>query len=507
MMPDLVFELVLEDDAVFSASAATAGDHTGLDYIPGAAVRGAVAAALYRRLGSAARVVFHSGAVRFHDALPIAETGETGWPVPLSFHRPKDVAKAGRIAATRNLHLVGMDGKQPEQWRGAYVTASGGVFGVDMRYVLKNSVSEATGRVEEGGLFGHHRICRGQKFALTIDIDSDVEPEIVELIDETIMSGPKLGRSRNTEFGRVRVTRRAPETRKASAPSADMRVVWLLSDTILFDGFGCSSVVPTAEGFGLAGAVFRADRSFLRVATRSFFNSALGMHEPEQTVLCRGSVLVFEGGSGGRASTPDVVGPGRDRGLGRFVVDHPLLLEGAPLTRAVEIAKMKSADDDPVDVSAEEASVLAWLSRSRSASRDPALSFAREACRDMEVWYASAGLVRGRREGIGPKPSQWNRLYVEARRARSLADFRKRLADVCTDTDAELPAWGADFFPSGGAKPLTFKDAIVAFADAAETKARDFSALLAIQYFAREAAEKARSVMAAGVAEGTHEHT
>ena len=69
-MRRMLLILTPTERAAFSARAATEGDHQTLNYIPGAALLGWAAARLYDDMEDPF-CVFHSGAVRFSNALPL----------------------------------------------------------------------------------------------------------------------------------------------------------------------------------------------------------------------------------------------------------------------------------------------------------------------------------------------------------------------------------------------------------------------------------------------------
>ena len=86
----MTFIVTLESDAVISETSATAGVHSTLDYLPGAALLGACAASLYDSLApEESFLVFHSGRVRFGNAYPLAENGAPAIPVPAAMPQPQ----------------------------------------------------------------------------------------------------------------------------------------------------------------------------------------------------------------------------------------------------------------------------------------------------------------------------------------------------------------------------------------------------------------------------------
>ena len=70
-MQQATFDITLQQHLIISQQAATAGAHHSHDYIPGSVLLGLAASRLYAQLDEdAAWTLFHSGLVRFGDALP-----------------------------------------------------------------------------------------------------------------------------------------------------------------------------------------------------------------------------------------------------------------------------------------------------------------------------------------------------------------------------------------------------------------------------------------------------
>ena len=78
------------EEVVISERAANEGSHASLDYLPGATFLGAIAARLYEDLSEQeAYQVFHSGKVRFGNALPLSQDEQQTYPMPLCWYKNK----------------------------------------------------------------------------------------------------------------------------------------------------------------------------------------------------------------------------------------------------------------------------------------------------------------------------------------------------------------------------------------------------------------------------------
>lgn len=93
-MKTLQFKCTLLTDIILNQNAATEGNQTSLDFIPGSNFLGIVAGELYPEIDSEdALKIFHSGKVRFGDAHP-SLGGKRGLKIPAMFHVPKEQKEA-----------------------------------------------------------------------------------------------------------------------------------------------------------------------------------------------------------------------------------------------------------------------------------------------------------------------------------------------------------------------------------------------------------------------------
>lgn len=500
------FTLHLLDDVVISSDAATTGAHSGLDYLPGSSIRGAIAARFYSGTvpDEDAWILFHSGKVVFDDALPLVPgDGAETFPVPLSFHYPKDTPKGDEYARTLDLCRDRMpEDAQAEQWRRGYVTADGRHLKVAQRYVLKTGISVSTGMAAEGELFGHRRIVAGQRFCGAVSFEDDIDARLVTALTSALEGELWLGRSRRAEVGRVRISDLAESAAEpeGATSGSHQTIVWLLSDTALTDDFGRPTHTPSGSHFGLPDARFFPEKSFVRTQRRAWFNAALGSHEPERFVLARGSVLSFETPSPlptrwGRA------GVSRAQGLGRFVVNHPLL-GGAPFEFAPAAAHaphlQAAADEVPPSLSPSDATLLAWLRQSQTGGLSAAPASILVFVGPLKGHYRDAATLQGTAHPLGPKPTQWGAVYETARSSPSEEALRTALfgrngtGGICADRRHEIAAWTATF--PEGARMRTFRDWLMEGFDAIAAD-RTLDTRVTMQFLAREARQIAQQVL------------
>lgn len=489
--------LDLVDDVVLSADAATAGEHRSLGHIPGSALLGAAASRLYAtalREGTAYRL-FHSGEVRFGDALPVDDAGRVGWPMPLCLHREKDGEEIV------NLALQARDDRQWQQLRDGWVGLDGRPVQSPRRgYVLRTAIDEKTGTADSGRLFGYETLQAGSRFLATIELDTGVPAALEEQLVSALTARPlRLGRSRSTEHGRVRASRVPPPTRPSGSGVRGSSVtIWALSDLALTDRHGQATLAPEPRHFGLRGGQVDWDRSFLRSRRYAPWNASLRARAPERVVIARGSVITFrdtepQGGS-------VLAGSLREAGLGVCAV-NPILLSRTPLSGeegvAVDAQWMREAST-VAELTAEDMKFIGWL-ESRAAGDASQDEWATREAATLPSLYAAVRLFNNISldRSAGPTSSQWNRVMEAARQSsdKPWSSFRQTLFGpvaapgkaICADT-----GWRERYGQNDG-------DSVAGWflTRVAEAEARAWSPM-AIAKLAREAAETDKAERAKG---------
>ncbi len=420
-------KIELLDDCVFSATPATEGGHKSLDRIPGAALLGAAAGRLYTALGQHDTfTVFHSGKVRIGDSLPW-DGCSIGWPVPRCWHFPKTRgADEGGFLAAERLYNFALENKpslpdneQPKQLRDGYVHADGRYSKLAHSLRLKTAIDPATGRADEGRLFGYDALHRGQTFLSVIEADDTVEDRLFERLVETLTGDVLLGRSRSAEYGRARVTVvDLPEMPKPGK-AGDSLTLWLLSDLALTDAWGQPTLQPDGEALGLPGAQVVWDRTFLRSRRYSPWNAARHGYDRERLVLEAGGVITLRLNDHNRGKAigalENGIGLYREAGLGRLWIDPPLLQSVHPA-----FAGRSAATPETTPAPEPNHPLVGWLKAAAGISWKQK---AEEWAREFEKVYLQKLDESRRLNGIpggvayGPSSSQWSTVLETARSA------------------------------------------------------------------------------------------
>lgn len=432
-MSELHLRITLETDIVLSATAATVGGHRTLQRIRGSVLLGACAAQGYDDPNSFD--LFHSGRVRYGDALPEAEAG-VAWPMPLVLHKDKTVNDPTQ--PLWNLAVAERPSNaQMVQERVGFIDAGGRRVPVATAYSMRTAVDEL-GRARDGFLYGLESVAAGQSFRSVV---TSSDPDLLAGVERRLVGrSHRLGRSRTAEFGLARIERVDPVPASEwplVAGSAKVVRLWCLSDVALRDDdSGAPRLQPTGADFGLPDDVHpRLDpaRSFLRFARWSPFNGKRGRPDLERQVIVAGSVVVFALDrpidlSVPRAAAADGIGAYRHEGLGRVVV-QPAFLESERVTVSSPVAVHEA---DPADVPADGVATVAdaaplpqddlgaWLGAQL-----------REAAEQDRVWATSRTWSESMKKYADVPAAQWGEVRRLAAMARlqgaDPAKFRENL--------------------------------------------------------------------------------
>lgn len=436
----LDLRLHLLDDLVASASSATEGGHESLDFIPGAMLLGAAAARLYRNLPRTdAYVLFHSGKLRFGDALPVASDGAPGFPVPLCWHHKKgegavDDHRIVRERVRNFQHGRFPDDAQPKQMRDLHVTEGGRVIKVDKALRMKTAIDPELGRIAEGQLFGYEAIRAGQTFHARIEADADVPDALWQRLLE-VFAGERLllGRSRSAEYGRVQVTVDASVSTRSDvgAPKGHGLTLWCLSDLALIDENGQPTLEPTPQNLGLGIGRVEWNKSFLRFRSYAPWNAHRRARDLERQVIRRGSVITLcldEPLAAERlAALAAGIGLWREAGLGRVWVNPPLLAAEQPLFTEPTVLLAPAT----TSIARPNHPLVRWLEAQRqgASARQDAEKRARKLVEELRQRYQLARSYAGLpdRTPVGPSPSQWGSVLAKAKEASAAAALRNAL--------------------------------------------------------------------------------
>ena len=310
--------------AIFSRSAATEGAHATLDAPTGGALLGwAVAAGGYDNFKDPFKV-FHGGAVRFGNAMPLGPDHAVCVPTPKLFMAPKHGAGGGeangRVGPKVRIGRPTAGGQEESGTDGAG-TSGAGTRGATIQYEHAPAAPFITpaghvvrpargqrlrtateqGRAAESRLFGYEHLSGESRpvYVAMIERDEDVpEQDWNRLLDAFDGRTARLGRARGTSYGGEYVCRLALAPRRDPAPIPEgtkgrLRVL-ALSDLALVDELGVPSAVPDHKMLGLPPASFVGRDSAMSLRRHAPWNRRLRTRDMERQTIEAGSVLSFD---------------------------------------------------------------------------------------------------------------------------------------------------------------------------------------------------------------------
>ena len=424
--------VTLQEDTVISQNAVTTGGHRSLDYLPGSVILGAVAKHLYPALSDkspeSAWQVFHSGKVRFGNALPLSKSGLMGYPVPRSWFRDKDDLSDDkeRIAITNYVIEDFAEGVQVQQYRGRYTTLDANtdtkLYAPTPVFRMKTAVNPKNGIAAEGQLFGYSSLLSGERFSFRLDADDDIDADLFAQVNGILLENTLyLGRSRSAEYGAVQIE----EALQIEAPSlpdkpASAVTIWLLSDAAIYDIQGVPTLQPDASAIGLPQDwELDLERSFTYSRRFAPYNAKYQRRELEREVLGMGSVLHYvpSTSDSSEASVDNLqqvqnrgIGSYRQSGLGAVFVNPSLLEEAEPVFASAKplLVAGGSIPDRPDNP------IFRYLDqRANELGRNEKMdTLAEQWKQELEGLYLAAKKLSPYVQGscIGPSATQWGRV-------------------------------------------------------------------------------------------------
>ncbi len=333
-MKESYYKVTLLSDVVLNSTLATECNMTSLDYIPGSNFLGMVASKLYTSLtAEEAYSVFHSGAVRFGDAL-ISTNEELSYAMPSMLFMDKLNRKIGEDDVYLH-HLIDYSNPpskegsrlQLKQERGGYLFANGDVLkNIDKSFSLKSAQDRKTRSSKDGAMFGFESMNKGLTFLFTVQFDDETH---YSKINTALLGHRRLGKSKNAEFGQVKIELVAKQPKSiGNFEAVDYVLVYAQSNLcFLEDEFGLATFQPTAEQLGLeAGAKIDWTKSQIRTHSYSVWNYHRNTTNCQRDCISKGSVFYVTGAKLPTENTK-VVGLHQAEGFGRLIY-NPLFLDG-----------------------------------------------------------------------------------------------------------------------------------------------------------------------------------
>ncbi|WP_420299789.1 hypothetical protein [Edwardsiella tarda] len=476
----IFYTLTTLEPVIISRSSATT-QHQTLDHIPGSALLGAVASKLYPKLSTEeAFTLFHSGECRFSPAYPVVtasdnpQHGEIALPVPASWHTPKGDKKDLTNHAARSFERK--ETIQYQQIRQGFISSARTLqYAADVRTGLtaRTALDSETQRAKEGQLFQYAFIHAEQTFAGWVDC---AEPALAVLLQQTLHGEFVLGRSRNSEFGKVSLSVYQTQTQaQPAATHGNELVIWCLSDVACLNTFGQPTLTPSAQDLHpeLYGEL-DPTRTFIRSRRVRRFNRSRGGLNSEQLLIAAGSVLTYQlqespSAQALHALTDQGCGFAREQGLGWVMINPAWATQATPGTGVSELftpfavtLPQPAAIHETLAHHATSSPLLAWVQSKQAKQTRNAERKIRCLAMHYQIADAYQSLRRYHRTPpayqAGPSSSQWRRLADLARSSHTdqvhhggILDWQRAAFEaesaICKTTN-DPTGWGIEW-PEG----------------------------------------------------------
>ena len=332
----LQFRCTLLSDVVLSASPATQGVGSTLDFIPGNVFLGIAASSIYEK-DEHTWLLFHSGHVRFGDAHP-SRDGHRGLHIPAAIYYPKyprqpeskDSSRERYVLCLTDTDAPAIKKMQLKQCRNGYYIFDDGqktatLVKTEKAAAIKSAYDSQHRRSMDEQMFTYQALRKDLVMYFEIELDDDAAGCADEL-RKALIGVRHVGRSRSAEYGFVRIENASfDEPESQSSPAGKTRDVAVYADgrLIFLDRNGRPTFQPTAEDLGFPGGEICWDKSQIRSFQYSPWNSKRHAFGNERCGIEKGSVFIVN------TSLPvpkdSYVGSYNSEGFGKVLYDPPFL--------------------------------------------------------------------------------------------------------------------------------------------------------------------------------------
>jgi hypothetical protein len=329
----ITLTLIPEDAASFSRHNATEGVHQSHAAPPGSALWGWAISKLYGDDKEQAYDLFHSGKVRFSDAVPLIGGDIPAFPNPMTLLYAKHDGlplKTGQLDSSRLSRNRDEFSSKPENAKKQAESLKGYHISLALNQTAKTGrnhrlrTAHMDRKAEDGKLFGTEFVKAAAGYRATIESD---DPEQLKIIATAFPDGGRifLGRARSSGYGGAYTCKWEVKDKKPwPAPATvtgNSAALWCLSDIALVDDFGMPCFEPTGSVFGLYGWTLDLPNSSINTRRFAPWNRTEGGRSSEICVIEAGSVLCYKrGGASSKSAIESIVGLYKERGFGRVTL-------------------------------------------------------------------------------------------------------------------------------------------------------------------------------------------
>ena len=387
-MRELKFEITFKSPIILQAASNTQGKMSLLDFIPGSAFLGMVASR-YNEFSDPFKI-FHSGAVKFCDALPIKD-GKEFFKIPLSyFHEKLDSSKI------YNHHLLCRyndndrdkfeDFIQLKQMRSGYINDENEQLSFVYDFSQKSAYDKEARRSKDSQMYGYEAFRAGQKWKFGVKFNESVSQNEIDLVKETLERSTRLGKSKSAEYGAVKIEfiGEQKDENKNFTPPEKYTFIYAKSRLALIDENGNPSYDVKYILPNLSQNNIDYGKTQIRVSQFTPYNGTRATKDYERICINKGSVIALKDLSSEQvAELKNGVGAYLSEGFGEVLINPLFLSGGDEKGRAISFKKHER--DNQASVKVEIKSDLANFLSKKEKDRTQTLTIAEDVAKFIDI--------------------------------------------------------------------------------------------------------------------------
>lgn len=339
-MKPVHFKVTLLSDVIINQRAATEGNQSTLDFIPGSSFLG-VAASIYNEISSEdSFTLFHSGKVRFGDAHPFVD-GKRALKVPASWYKKKDDKEDNKLFVHHGMPKEGLKDKngnpiQVKQYREDFIINidKNKVSKVEIKkhFAIKSAYDSAKRRSEDSKMYGYQSLQAGSEWYFEVVIDDDINTELEGKLIQALEGKKRIGRSSTAQYGLVKIKKEEKKLRNGfnvwpepNARDVDETLVFVYAESrlIFFDKYGQPTFKPEAEQLGFSGGKICWEMSQIRTFQYAPYNNKRQTRDADRCGIEKGSVFCITGTPSSK--TENWIGSYQNEGFGKVLINPEFL--------------------------------------------------------------------------------------------------------------------------------------------------------------------------------------
>lgn len=334
-MKNIQFKCTLLSDVVLSAKAASEGNQSTLDFIPGNSFLGIAASMLYKKeTYRESFEIFHSGKVKFGDA-HCAKNGIRSVKIPLVFYYPKLKRMEDECYVVHRVKSLSSDemiGKQLKQCRsGFYCFSNEKILKTSLpkTFAIKSAYDKHYRRSYDEKMYGYESLSQGAEFYFEVTFDDVITDTVQSNVKKALEGVHRIGRSKTAQYGLVKIERCTFYSYNSNLPKSvkpgELIEVYADGRLIFIDQYGVPTFQPSAKDLGIPEGKIRWDLSQVRTFQYSPWNFKRQAYDADRCGIEKGSVFIVEVKKEISLEHSDFVGFYQNEGFGKIIYNPDFL--------------------------------------------------------------------------------------------------------------------------------------------------------------------------------------